>query len=34
MNRLQVARLRRRLGLTEAQARLLAPHVFGAAHDA
>jgi hypothetical protein len=34
MTRLQIARLRRLHGLTEAQARLLAPHVFGGDHDA
>jgi hypothetical protein len=34
MSWLQIARLRRRHGLTEAQARALAPHVYGGAHDA
>jgi hypothetical protein len=34
MTRLRIARLRRVYGLTEAQARLLAPHIYGGAHDA
>lgn len=34
MTRLRIARLRRLYGLTEAQARFLASHVYGGRHDA